>query len=207
MCRVRRGGSGGVSHSGQPFLIRARTNIRGRVQRPGQRAQELRLWTSLLAPQKAPAQELIDLYARRWEHELYYRELKRQLRKSEVLQSHTVETGAQEIAAVVLASALLARERARAAAGEVPVLRISFIQTLELLRPLSLTLAIGGELLSRRQKAQLTEKVLAFAGRWCVTRRRKRPRSGPRAVRQPVSGWPRLRRNQSWEGPVHCKLL
>jgi hypothetical protein len=46
---------------------------------------------------------------------LYYRELKHQLRKSEVLPSHTLETGAQEIAAVVLASALLARERARAA--------------------------------------------------------------------------------------------
>jgi len=31
------------------------------------------------------------------------------------LQSHTVETGAQEIAAIILATALLARERARAA--------------------------------------------------------------------------------------------
>ena len=60
---------------------------------------------------------MIELYARRWEHELYYRELKRQLRQSEVLQSHTVETGAQEIAAVVLASALLARARTRTAAG------------------------------------------------------------------------------------------
>ena len=102
--------------------------IRVRVQRPGHRAQELRLWTSLLDPARAPAQELIELYARRWEHELYYRELKRQLRKSEVLQSHTVETGAQEIAAVVLASALLARERARAATGVASVLRVSFHQ-------------------------------------------------------------------------------
>ena len=124
-----------------------------------------------------------------------------------MLQSHTLETGAQEIAAVVLASALLARERARAAAGEVAVLRVSFIKTLELMRPLWLTLAIGGELLSARQKQQLTEKFLAFAGRWFVTRRRQQPRSCPRAVRQPVSGWPRLRRNQSWEGPVHFKLL
>jgi len=56
--------------------------IRVRVQRPGHRAQELRLWTSLVDPKSAPAQELIELYARRWEHELYYRELKGQLRKS-----------------------------------------------------------------------------------------------------------------------------
>ena len=38
----------------------------------------------------------------RWEHELYDRELKRPWRKSQVLQSHTLETGAQEIAALVL---------------------------------------------------------------------------------------------------------
>lgn len=181
--------------------------IRVRVQRPGHRAQELRLWTSLLDPQSAPAQELIELYARRWEHELYYRELKRQLRKNEVLQSHTVETGAQEIAALVLASALLARARTQAAAGAAtPVLRVSFVKTLELMRPLWLTLARAGDLLSARQKQQLTERFLEQAGR-LVTRRRKRPRSCPRAVRQPVSGWPRLRRNQSWEGPVQFKLL
>jgi hypothetical protein len=180
--------------------------IRVRVQRPGHRAHALRLWTSLRDPHSAPAQELIELYARRWEHELYYRELKHQLRKSEVLQSHTLETGAQEIAAVVLASALLARERVRAAAGQTPVLRVSFIKTLELMRPLWLTLALGGDLLSARQKQQLTEKFLAWAGRY-VTRRRPRPRSCPRAVRKPVSGWPRLRRNQSWDGPIHFKVL
>lgn len=180
--------------------------IRVQVQRPGHRAQELRLWTTLLDPKRAPALELIALYARRWEHELYYRELKHQLRKSEVLQSHTLETGAQEIAAVVLASALLARERARAAADQTPVLRVSFIKTLELLRPLWLTLTLGGDLLSAHQKQQLTEKFLAWARRY-VTHRRPRPRSCPRAMRQPVSGWPRLRQNQAWEGPVHFKIL
>jgi Transposase DDE domain len=180
--------------------------IRVRVQRKGHRAQVLRLWTSLKDPRSAPALELIQLYTRRWEQELYYRELKRQLRKNEVLQSHTLETGAQEIAAIILASALLARERARAAGGQTPPLRVSFLQTLELMRPLWLTLALGGEILSARQKQQLTDKFLECAGR-SVTIRRKRPRSCPRAVRQPVSGWPRLRRNQSWEGPLRYKLL
>jgi hypothetical protein len=198
-----------VRQKGQPRVIRQwleLREIRVRVQRPGHRAHELRLWTSLLDSKRAPAAELINLYARRWEHELYYRELKGQLRKSEVLQSHTVETGAQEIAAVVLASALLARERARAAAGATPVLRVSFGKTLALLRPLWLTLAVGGDLLSPRQKQQLTARFLEWAGRY-VTRRRPRPRSCPRAIRQPVSGWPRLRRNQSWEGPIHFKVL
>jgi hypothetical protein len=199
-----------VRQKGKPRLITQwleLREIRVRVERPGHRGQELRLWTSLLDLKSAPASELIDLYARRWEHELYYRELKRQLRKSEVLQSHTVETGAQEIAAVVLASALLARERARAAAGEVPVLRISFLKTLELLRPLWLTLELGAQLLSPRQKQQLTDKFLEFARRHYVTRVRPEPRSCPRALRQPVSGWPRLRRNQSWQGPVQFTRL
>jgi hypothetical protein len=198
-----------VRQKGKPRVIThwlELREIRVRVQRPGHRAQELRLWTSLRDPKNAPAAELIELYAQRWEHELYYRELKRQLRKSDLLQSHTLETGAQEIAAVVLASALLARERARAAAGATPVLRVSFVKTLELMRPLWLTLALGGDLLSARQKQQLTDKFLEWAGRY-VTRQRRRPRSCPRAVRQPVGGWPRLRRNQSWEGPVHFKVL
>ncbi len=199
-----------VRQKGKPRVIEqwlTLREIRVRVARPGHRATELRLWTSLLDPKSAPAQELSELYARRWEHELYYRELKRQLRKNEVLQSHTLETGAQEIAAVVLASALLARERARAAAGVAPVLRVSFIKTLELMRPLWLVLALGGDLLSARQQQQLTEKFLEWAGRYYVTPKRKGARSCPRAVRQPVRGWPRLRRNQSWDGPVHFTLL
>lgn len=56
--------------------------IRVRVQRAGHCPQELRLCTSLADPKRAPAQELIDLYARRWEHELYYRELKQQERSA-----------------------------------------------------------------------------------------------------------------------------
>jgi hypothetical protein len=60
------------------------------------------------------------------------RDIKRQLRRTAVLQSHTVETGAQEIAALVLASAVLATERLRAANGRVPVLRVSFGQLLNI---------------------------------------------------------------------------
>jgi len=82
--------------------------IRVQVRRPGRRPHELRLWTTLLDPHTAPALELARVYASRWEHELYFREIKRQLRRTALLQSHTVETGAQEIAAIVLASAVIA---------------------------------------------------------------------------------------------------
>jgi hypothetical protein len=100
--------------------------IRVRVGRKGFRRHELRLCTSLLDHRTAPAPELAQLYASRWEHELYFRNAKRVLRQTNVLQSHTVETGAQEIAAIILVTAMLAHERARAANGHVPVLRIKF---------------------------------------------------------------------------------
>jgi hypothetical protein len=179
--------------------------IRVRVGRKGHRSQELRLWTSLLDWQAAPALELAQLYAQRWEQELYFRQLKRQLRQSEVLQSHTVETAAQEIAALVLCSALLATERARAAAGHAPVLRVSFVKVLELLQPLWLTLELGEDLLSERQKNQLVARFYRQMSR-CVSAPR-RPRSCPRAVRQPVTGWPRLRRNESIESPLQFQLV
>jgi hypothetical protein len=49
--------------------------IRVRVTRDGQRAHELRLWTTLTDPRTAPALELAQVYASRWDHELYFREI------------------------------------------------------------------------------------------------------------------------------------
>ena len=179
--------------------------IRVRVGRKGFRSFELRLWTTLLDPKEAPAQELAQLYAKRWEHELFYRELKHALRKSEVLQSHTMETAAQEIAALILAAALLAQERDRAAAGKVPVLRVSFIKLLELMRPLWLVFSLGDDLLEDWQKRELTERFHAQARR-CLSSKR-RARSCPRAVRQPISGWPRLLKNISSQEPITLTIL
>ena len=178
--------------------------IRVRVKRPGHRGREIRLWTSLLDPTTAPALELAELYARRWEHELYYRELKHELRKTDLLQSHTVDTAAQEIAALVLASALLAAERARAARGSVSALRVSFVKVLALVPPMWLMLSVLDDLISEDVKAQAVKRIHQHLRR-CVTPKR-RPRSCPRAVRQPVKGWPRLQHNQSVEGPLHFTI-
>jgi len=178
--------------------------IRVRVGREGHRPTEVRLWTSLLDPATAPALELAELYARRWDHELYYREVKRHLRKTEVLQSHTVDTGAQEIAALVLASALLARERARAAAGNVPALRISFIKVLQVVQSLWLFFGPFDDLITDRQKDQIIRRGYVLMGRYVTAKRRAR--SCPRAVRQPVGSWPRLLRNESVEGPLHFEV-
>jgi hypothetical protein len=178
--------------------------IRVRVGRRGHRAHELRLWTSLLAPATAPALELAQLYARRWEHELYFRYLKRTVRTRGVLQSHTVDTAAQEIAALLLVSALLATERARIAGGPRPVPRVSFVKVVELVRPLWLMLSVFDDLVTDRQKTQVVQRVYARMRRYVMPTHR--PRSCLRAVRQPMK-WPRLLQPQSVEGPLHFTLL
>jgi len=197
-----------VRKKGQPRVILEwleLREIRVQLHRNGHRTTALRLWTTLLDPKAAPARELVALYAQRWEHELFYRELKRQLRKSALLHSHTVPTAAQEIAALMLAAALLAQERDRAAAGQVPILRVSFIKLLELLRPLWLVLALGDDLLSEEQKQRLTERFYERARTYLTPKRRAR--SCPRKVRQPVGRWPRLMKNEYWEGPVSFKFV
>ena len=128
--------------------------IRVRVHRRGFRSQLLRLWTSILNERHAPALELARLYAQRWEHELYYRQLKLELRRSDRLQSQTLETAAQEIAAWILSSALIARERARAAGAGIPVLRVSFVKLLELLRPFTFTSSADRTGCVRRRRAR-----------------------------------------------------
>jgi hypothetical protein len=179
--------------------------LRVRVGRRGHRSHELRLWTSLVDPAAAPALELARLYASRWEHELYFREVKRHLRKTDVLQSHTVETGAQEIAALVLASALLATERARVANAQIPALRVSFGHVLNIVRGMWLFFGPFDDLVDDRLKNRVVRRGHTLMRRSLTDKRRAR--SCPRAVRQTVKAWPRLLQTQSVEGPMHFKLV
>jgi hypothetical protein len=180
--------------------------IRVRVGRPDHRTHELRLWTSLVDVRTAPALELAQLYAQRWEHELYFRELKRQVRKTDLLQSHTIETAAQEVAALVLVSALLAAERVRAAGGQLPVTRVSFTKILELcVKPMWLWLELGHGVLTDHQLTQIMKRGYQRMRRYITPPRRAR--SCPRAVRQPIQAWPRLRHTQSIEGTMHFRLV
>jgi hypothetical protein len=179
--------------------------IRVRVRRAGHRAHELRLWTTLRDPRTAPALELAQVYASRWDHELYFRELKRQLRRSAVLQSHTVETGAQEIAALVLASAVIASERARAATPQIPALRVSFGQILQVVRGMWLCLGPFDDILTDQQKTRVVRRGRALIRRNVLAPRR--PRTCVRAVRQPVTRWPRLLRPDSIEAPWQLQIV
>jgi hypothetical protein len=159
----------------------------------------------LTDPRTAPALELARLYAERWEQELYFREVKHDLRRTALLQSHTVETAAQEIAAIVLASALLAVERMRAADGTVPVLRVSFAKMLPIVEGMWFTLDIAAPVLTEDQKQFILTQMYERMRRHITPKRRAR--SCPRAVRQPVTKWPRLLKNTSVDGPFEFTIV
>lgn len=151
----------------------------------------LRLWTNLLDPREYPALELATQYAGRWEQELYYRELKLDVRSSSLLTSHTVETALQELAALVLAMAVVAHVRV-ATADElaVPPLRVSFLKILTLTQQLWRSFAWGQRGRTPAQARAIYRDYVADVRLLAILPERRK-RSCPRVVRQPVSSWPR----------------
>ena len=178
--------------------------IRATIRRRGFRAVPIRLWTSLLDPQEAPADELVSLYAKRWEHELYFRELKSNLGINDLLRSQTIETAAQEVAAIIIGSSLVAHERAKLNTGQVLQHRISLTKTWESLEPLWLTLLLGADLLTEDQKQQLCQRFYRLAARSMA---RKRHRSCPRVMRQPEQPFPRKKNQKDSTAPLNITLL
>lgn len=174
----------------------------GRVQRGGRgKVTTVRLWTSLLDWRRYPAAELLALYGRRWEQEGFYKELKVDLRSAPCLQSHTPLTALQELAALLLAYAVLVDYRLQAAtAGSIGVLRISFLKTLQVVQGLWQFLEVSADLLTPAQVRLVVRRALHRIAEMAIPKRR--PRACPRALRQPVSRWPRLRRNSSCTAPL-----
>src|SRR5581483_5335421 len=179
--------------------------IQATIQRKGHRTVHLRLWTSLLDCDQAPARELIELYTTRWEQELYFRELKSQLGLNDLLQSQTPQTAAQEVAAMIIGSSLIAQERSQLKPGEELSHRISFIKVWETLEPLWLTLLLGADILTEKQKQQLCERFYGIAARRLMPK--KRTRSCPRAMRQPIQRWPRKKHQKSSTEPLTISVL
>lgn len=150
-------------------------------------------------------EELVRLYAARWEQELYFRELKWHLNVNDLLRSQTPETAAQEVCAMIIGSSLIAHERAKLKPGEPLQHRVSFIKTWETLEPLWLTLLLGADILTEEQKQQLYDRFYRLAARRVMAK--KRDRSCPRAMRQPIQPWPRKRNQKSTEGPLEVSVL
>lgn len=170
--------------------------VRGRVwKRAGKQWVDVRLWTSLSVEQ-ASAREIIALYARRWEQEVFYRELKLQVARGDLLQSHTPGTAVQEITALLMASALVAQERLAVAAeagGEVEAagaVRISLSICLEHTQALWIVLSAAQGLMDEAAQRELVRRVRQQIAACALPARRAR--SCDRKVRQPVRKWPRM---------------
>lgn len=179
--------------------------IQADIQRPGYRPVRLRLWTSLMDSAQHPARDLVKLYMTRWEQELYFRELKRELAVNDLLRSLTPETAAQEVACMIVGSSLLAEERSKLKPGEELCHRISFAKLSQTLEPLWLTLLLGADILSGQQKQDLADRFYALASRWVMPK--KRARSCPRVMRQPAQPWPRKRNQKISNDPVTISIM
>ena len=181
--------------------------IRGRIRKPGGRKwSEVRLWTTLLDEKQYPARELLELYGMRWEQEIFYKELKLHMRGSDVLQSHTPETAAQEVGALLMACSIIAEQRAEAGrSGQLQPLSISFVKTLHKISALWAVFEVSDGLLDEESRQEMLKRVRALIVREAIPPRRKR--SCPRKVRQPVCSWPRLTKNESDEGEFTFEII
>jgi hypothetical protein len=163
------------------------------------------LWTSLPDWKRYSATELLALYGQRWEQEIFYKELKVDMRSTPCLQSHTPLTAMQEIAALILAYAVLVDYRIQTAkVGEVGVLRISFLKTLQVVQGLWQFLEVSADLLGPEKVRLVVRRALRRIAEAAIPKRR--PRACPRALRQPVSSWPRLRKNTYHNGPIEYAI-
>lgn len=167
---------------------------------------KLRVWTTLLDPKRFAAESLARHYAERWEHELYFRELKLDVRHNPLLAGQTVETALQELTALVLASALIARLRVEAAgSAKVAPTRVSFYKLMHATEHLWATERLLGDTLTRAQRERMLAKYFEEVRRYALLPER-RARSCPRVVRQPVTRWPRKTTQRSYTGDVTLQI-
>jgi|RhiMetdeSRZDD1v2_1073273.scaffolds.fasta_scaffold383055_2 transposase IS4-like protein/DDE family transposase len=150
------------------------------------------LLTSLLDPERYPANELVALYHERWETELGYDEIKtHMLDRQEAIRSRTPEGVRQELWGIALAYNLVRLEMERAAAeAKVPPTRISFVAAMTfILQEISMLqgqrLAFG-TIPSRLEYLRLQLKRL-------ILPERRPNRSFPRAVKIKMSRYRRKR--------------
>jgi len=150
------------------------------------------LLTSLLDPEKYPAEELIALYHERWETELGYDEVKTHLLdRQEAIRSKTPEGVRQELWGIAIAYNLVRVEMERAATeAGVPPTRISFVGALAMIREEFMWLVsprvTPGAIPASLQRLRKRLKRLVLPPR-------RSERSYPRAVKLKMSSYPRKR--------------
>jgi IS4 transposase len=156
---------------------------------PGFRVHSVTLVTTLLDPQKYPAEQLAHLYAERWRVELWFRDIKTSM-GMEVLRCKTPRMVHKELEMFFIAYNLIRCLMAEAALGyEVSISGLSFKGTVDSVRQFATAIA---QARSRKTQKRLLDKLLEVIARDQLPERYGR--CEPRAVKRRPKPFPLLNR-------------
>src|SRR6266481_273497 len=161
--------------------------IRFNLSRPGYRPESVTLVTTLLDPKKYPAQDIAQLYARRWKIELWFRDIKTSM-GMEVLRCQSTQMLHKELEMFFIAYNFIRCLMVEAAiSNDVALDRMSFKGTVDSVRQFSLAIA---QARSKKKQGQLITQLLEAIARDEVPDRFGRRE--PRAVKRRPKAFPLL---------------
>lgn len=153
--------------------------VRFKLARRGYRPESVTLVTTLLDAQKYPAQDIAQLYARRWKIELWFRDMKTSM-GMEVLRCKSPRMVHKELEMFLIAYNLIRCLIVQAAAiNDADLDRMSFKGTVDSVRQFSLAIA---QARSKKKQHQLIIELLEIIARDQVPERPNRIE--PRAVKR-----------------------
>ena len=160
--------------------------------------EEHRLITTLLDPVHAPAGEVVWAYHARWEYELAADEIETHQLPKRPLRSHTPVGVLQEIYGLLIAHYLVRSLMVQAAhAADLPPTRLSFLESLRLLRQY----LPNFQTIAPRAHPKLRAALLADLLRATLPPRRNR--INPRVIKQWLSRFPVKRlHHRNWPKPT-----
>jgi len=179
--------------------------VRFKLSCPGYRPESVTLVTTLLDPQRYPAQDIAQLYTRRWKIELWIRDIKTSM-GMEVLRCKSPRMLHKELEMFFIAYNLIRCLMVQAATlNDAPLDRLSFKGTVDSVRQFSLAIAQAH---SKKKQNQLLVELLEVIARDEVPERpdRREPRAVKRRPKAlPLLNKPRHRfrevthRNRYWK--------
>ena len=157
----------------------------------GFRPQSVTLATTLIDAKIYPAQDVAQLYARRWKIELWFRDIKTSM-GMEVLRCQSPRMAHKELEMFFIAYNLIRALMTEASAiYEVPLDRISFKGTVDATRQFSIAIA---QARSKKKQRQLINELIAVLARDEVPARPGRRE--PRAVKRRPKPFPLLSKHR-----------
>jgi hypothetical protein len=172
--------------AGLPCQITLRA-VRGRCYQKGFRVSQVTVVTTLLDPQRYPAQEILRAHLLRWRLEMCLDDLKTTL-EMETLRGRSPEMAQKEVYTRLIAHNLIRGILAQAAAQHrVPLERISFKGSLDALRQFSQAMS---QARTKKKRQQLWDQLLQTLAADLVPHRPGRRE--PRAVKRKKNKCPRL---------------